>query len=42
MMNKMIIGLAIMSIVVAGTAHIASKKRDVYDEEMHYDEEDYL
>lgn len=41
-MNKMIIGFTIMSIVVAGTAYMVGKKRDVYDEEMHYDEEDYM
>ena len=41
-MNKMIIGFTIMVVVVAGTAYVMGKKRDVYDEEMHYDEDDYL
>lgn len=41
-MNKMIIGFTIMAVVVAGTSYIVGKKRDVYDEEMHYDEEDYM
>lgn len=41
-MNKMMIGFTIMAVVVAGTAYMMGKKRDVYDEEMHYDEEDYM
>lgn len=41
-MNKMIIGFTIMVVAVAGTAYVMSKKRNVYDEEMHYDEDDYL
>lgn len=41
-MNKMIIGFTIMAVVVAGTAYIVGKKRDAYDKEMHYDEDEYF
>lgn len=41
-MNKMIIGFTIMTAVVAGASYMIGKKKDIYDEDMIYDEDEHF